>query len=697
MSLFGGDSAPASPGHESDFSITTIDPTSPRRRRRQRRSSIRQPLEDDREVLVVESSSPGAPLSSPNDGQAAGNADYFANDDEDDTEERPNRFHGPNPTWKTYAEKELALAASLEQLRGDDLSSHLYNAHALKVRVRQPGINDPTRPWQRKNEWIPRDEHGKAPWYPDADWTAWPLEPEIVPTGKETFGALDDGLHRFTLRKEVHEKPSHDLEEQLFAVLLGRAKGLWHSRLNQDHQAHQDHKDDHDVATSSRRTSRSVSRQANHAPDTHGNSSGSEAADQPPPSRQRSVSHLSSPMSSRLSQTSAPTPVQYESTEEEDEDGGVPVFSADDDNSRRILQPTVRHILSNLDDLLMGLHRGRLGHYYKPQEHDTSGPSDGSITPSPARLSRPRATPPPKRPKPAALNPAVEPEDTAMPDVDATTKSPHLARSGPVSPNAEDTLTQPTVQRHGVHKLGIRDWSEVLGTAALIGWNPAVLERTAQRCTALFSESMTFRSLAEFGEAATTPAEKEDDTTPHDNPLQGFPCPDELCVRHSNHFPRGQGFRWRAHLKQVHKYSKEEIAEVEADLISRGLVLPNKRHNVLDHNPRGWEPPDPLECPHCAPPIKLYPQTKRLLEHIRQAHKYDPRTDPPPGEVDTDSDGEKMVGGVHNDGFMQPIHDRHVRGRDRELRLEKASYLRTRKERRAAKRKRDADLEEIDG
>lgn len=49
---------------------------------------------------------------------------------------RPNRYVGPSSTWQSLTEQERGLAASLDALRNQDLSIHLYNAHRLKKRGR---------------------------------------------------------------------------------------------------------------------------------------------------------------------------------------------------------------------------------------------------------------------------------------------------------------------------------------------------------------------------------------------------------------------------------------------------------------------------------------------------------------------------------------------------------------------------------
>ncbi|KAL7620216.1 hypothetical protein AAE478_009209 [Parahypoxylon ruwenzoriense] len=46
-------------------------------------------------------------------------------------------------------------------------------------------------------------------------------------------------------------------------------------------------------------------------------------------------------------------------------------------------------------------------------------------------------------------------------------------------------------------QLGLRDWRDVLGAAALAGFPPAALDRAARRCADLFGQSMTLQTLPE--------------------------------------------------------------------------------------------------------------------------------------------------------------------------------------------------------
>lgn len=52
-------------------------------------------------------------------------------------ETRPNRWNGPPSTWLTFTAQERKAYQALEGLRRRDLSAHLYNAHALKTRVKR--------------------------------------------------------------------------------------------------------------------------------------------------------------------------------------------------------------------------------------------------------------------------------------------------------------------------------------------------------------------------------------------------------------------------------------------------------------------------------------------------------------------------------------------------------------------------------
>lgn len=55
---------------------------------------------------------------------------------EDLSASRPNRWLGPESTWRAITEEERLLWRSMKLLRDRDLSVHLYDAFALKRRAR---------------------------------------------------------------------------------------------------------------------------------------------------------------------------------------------------------------------------------------------------------------------------------------------------------------------------------------------------------------------------------------------------------------------------------------------------------------------------------------------------------------------------------------------------------------------------------
>ncbi|TKA34630.1 hypothetical protein B0A54_13774 [Friedmanniomyces endolithicus] len=164
---------------------------------------------------------------------ARSSASAFSDEDLDDSEEqRENRFNGPASTWYDHTREERGLAASLDQQRANDLSVHLYNTHALKGRLRDPQLAAAAKPWQSKRNWLRVDEEGKVLWHPDPQWTAWPLPASDVPRRGEVFGVSprdvdEDG----TYRKSEHWRPSADLEAEIQALMLKKAKERFRQRL----------------------------------------------------------------------------------------------------------------------------------------------------------------------------------------------------------------------------------------------------------------------------------------------------------------------------------------------------------------------------------------------------------------------------------------------------------------------------------
>ena len=441
--------------------------------------------------------------------------DDSADSDQDSYEDdRENRFTGPASTWRDYTADERALAASIDQERANDLSVHLYNAHALKSRLYDRDVAAGSRPWQSKQHWIKPGENGDVPWYPDHNWTSWPLHADEVPRKTEGFGKdtlLDDAADG-TLRMPVSWRAGTDLEDEVQALMLRKAKERFAARSWATVEP----------SVPARLRSRSTS---------HMSSS-------PPPvvvSRQSSVaSETQSNMSDSEDHATVP------------QDFSRPEVMIDEEETRRLLGPGARHILSKLDDMLMGLHLSR--QYRAP---DSIAASESAAL----SLSQ-------KRKRRSTTNEAV----VEIPDEQS---EPTTTTGGQKQPPTRDYTEHPS----GDHALGPRDWSEVLGQASLAGWDPAVIDRAAKRCAILFGEEMKFRVMPEkaagsFADTLTNyhPEMFPDLALSDDGDIEvgeeaearpGFSCPEEWCAQHHRSYEKR--YMIRQHLGRVHKYDQEAL------------------------------------------------------------------------------------------------------------------------------------------
>ena len=357
-------------------------------------------------------------------------------DDDEEGFDRENRFEGPSSTWRNFTEDERGLVASLDQQRADDLSIHLYNAYVLKARVREPESASKNQRCRSKKRRIKLNEDGTRPWYPDAAWTAWPLEAQNVPRREEQYGLP---LNEFnedagTYRRTGTWNSTVDIEEEIQALILREAKDIHRKRDSED--------------------------------------------------------------SSELA------------------------FLAGDEQAITIFGPSVRDIISNLDDLLVGLCRqGR-----KPNQSRSHSRKSRSKSISKPRVAASKAKSQPRRP--------VNPSDD---DYNYSTDS-EASSQGNRTEHSDEVLSPVRESRNPKRRFNTKGWHEVMRVASLAGWSPAVIGRARRRCASLFGEEV-------------------------DPELRGYRCPVAACNRHDD--PYLETWRWREHLKRSHGYSKEQIQVLE--------------------------------------------------------------------------------------------------------------------------------------
>lgn len=463
----------------------------------------------------------------------AANGDFSS--DQDSQDERENRFPGPANTWRKYTADERGLIASLDQERANDLSIHLYNAHALKSRLYDPDVASDAKSWHSKRNWIRAADHGDTPWYPDQNWTAWPLRADDVPRKSEGFGkdSLVDHTHDGTLKMRRPWRPGTDLEEEIHALMLRRAKNRFRLRTWET----------------------DLSPVLNDAI----------------PKRLPSLSQMPSspPTAMDSRQSSVASDVRSQTHNEWIDDNSTqlsakPAFIVDDEESNRLLKQNARHITSKLDDLLTGLHKSRR---HQPMR---SIASEGSKTQSKSNKRKRRST----TVECPILSAEADPKD---PDLQAKRKKTE----------DRDSSNHPS----GPHAFNPRDWTEVLGFASLTGWDSTVIDRAAKRCAALFGERMITRTMPEraAGKAADSvkeyrpemipdidssdEEEEEDEQDEQVSSANGFNCPEQLCPQHHRFYEK----RWqiRQHLKHTHKYSQEAL-----DAHGKAQTIPDAKPSV---------------------------------------------------------------------------------------------------------------------
>lgn len=382
---------------------------------------------------------------------------------EDDS--RP-RFNGNARKWKRLVQAEIDLAASLDDLEEDDLSIHLYNAHALKRQYYARGSKQPEiKPWNRRQRWTAPQY--KNDWVPRASWTAWPLEPERVPHQEERFfsdrrrGARDDWYGGNAW--ELPVKPSQDLENCLLDEILKQVRFRFYEKAERSPH--------HERPAKRQRLHREV----NEEPQV-GQTTGASAGSNGP------IHH---PCNSMV---------------------------LDETDAHFKARPVIRHIISTYEGLLRSLQLSR-------RNQDRAEFSDAE--------SRSRS------------------QDA---ESSGTSRSP-AARQRPT-------------------KVHPRDWSEVLGLAAMTGWDQGAVSRAAARCSALFDEKMDFTIFNNEQPSNRPPHESTEQLQSQslrDKVVPGFDfhslaCPVAGCDRHTK--PYNSRWRLNEHLKRNHgiKFSLRNIS-----------------------------------------------------------------------------------------------------------------------------------------
>lgn len=493
-----------------------------------------------------------------------GNEDDPMEDVLDEAPPRPNRYDGPKSTYRTYTRAERRLDETMNKIRSQDLSIHLYNAHAFKQRVRATNSIAKFKPTKGKGK---RNAEADSSFIPPSYWAAWPMPPDEVPReGEKVVESKDE---EWTFKMDDDPRPSAVLEDCLIA----------------------------EVGKAARKRLEMREWEGGILGLVHSDSDSSSVADEGAESKMEDEGGKKGPMKLDVDTVAM-----------------RPILLADEDKIRRIARPEVRRILERLDDLLQSLHDQRAA-YSLVSKGSSSNTDDERLRPDKKKKVAQLQISETKR-KPLAGKSNKQTRAPSQPSGDESSHSDNEP-SRPTS-TAASTTTHPgsrssSKRRHD--QQNPRDWSDVLGMAALTGWSPAVIARAGKRCADLFGEDMQFRSL--------------DEVTPTPS-IQSFTA------------------------------SKPFVSSPPGDdLVDPARVpIPTDEEGALRER-YVYDPPDKDElfCPVF--PCKNYNTAFRRTgfssialrdAHIRATH---PRFKTPQG-----MDREGLYGGVHLDGYLEAVRPR---------------------------------------
>ncbi|GKU03901.1 hypothetical protein FLAG1_06432 [Fusarium langsethiae] len=561
---------------------------------------------------------------------------------------RPNRWTGPKSTWRTLTEEDRLLWQSMKQIQDQDLAVHLYDAFALK----RQGQNEATA----QNLVVKTESGQDGVWAPPKLWTAWPLKHKHVHKQRLVDEQHDED-DRFTFRRQEEILPSTELEEEISATILRTAKRRFRRKKSKMAKPSIEDSLPHSIESGGS-TPNVLSRESSAKPDTEeGDKKMALDDDEAKPTRRRN-------------------PKTYE-----------PVESTNDEASYALLRPSTRHILSKLDDTLVILQNSReAGMNYvsdssteeesdnhsqsgqkksrgRPRKITPEGASSASASPArdgkTSRRGRPRKAHVPRdgetceemaervaRESHRKIPITAEDRDAAFDEwvrkgdeIIERERSLSIKRARSQGTETGDNSASGTNAERKRARLGLRDWSDVLGAAALAGFSGDVIARTARRCADLFGEGMVVRTLNEV------PATKDKGTTS----IEYRPEPIQLSYSDSD---------------------ADDESDDGADLVQRRVL---SRQASLAHSSRSPDsirsgsrrstrspaPPSAARSrsgstgglvfcpiPSCDRAANGFSRKTNLRRHMELVHQ---------GQTEELDSDEEVVGGVHVDGFLKPI------------------------------------------
>ncbi|KAK1774946.1 hypothetical protein QBC45DRAFT_360657 [Copromyces sp. CBS 386.78] len=304
------------------------------------------------------------------------------------------------------------------------------------------------------------------------------------------------------------------------------------------------------------------------------------------------------------------------------------------------------------------------------------------------------------------------------------TRDRNRSRSRSVTSITAITPVQEKDRQGRVARWGLRDWRDVLGAAALAGFPQSVIARATQRCTNLFGQEMTMHTLSSSSKRTKTtiyhpgdplpePSDSETDATDIELEQRRTVSRQPSLVRTFSPDDDSQEDDQKDEVMEGVETTASEAERGRGKSASRGRSRSNSRARRastpapgggLRVRRRSVTPAaggDVYFCPYpdCERAVEGFGRRANMHRHLKLVHGRSPPASPASslvGAGDDQDSMDEMEGGVHLDGFLQPIKVRKGwRGGDlmkREREAKKSYTGRGRRRRRLGDAGSDVDM-----
>jgi hypothetical protein len=360
--------------------------------------------------------------------------------------------------------------------------------------------------------------------------------------------------------------------------------------------------------------------------------------------------------------------------------GLIPTVSTDDDLSYELLRPVTRHLLTKLDTTLTVLHNARLaGIDYASEsageEQDEARSGRTSRSPRKRKVRRSEESPAPEQPmsrKRDLHTPSEgeteremrirlarkyhrriprfsgdEGETTAAETTGSRTggrrqKSAGAAKRTASTASSGKSDTDDVKRGKRLNDWALRDWSDVLGAAALAGFSPQVIARATQRCADLFGQGMEFNTVAE---EPATHGKKKSKTRNYIPGGAVLPTSDEEEDDEAVSQSEVEQMRAVSRASSVILHSSSDEGGPGSGSRSRSRSTTRRSYSVAPAAARVFCP-----YPSCSGAINGFARRYNLKKHLVTVHGSDAA-----GLSEDEDRADEVHGAVHVDGFLKPI------------------------------------------